>query len=260
MKTTTNSTSNQDNGANGIFINLKGATEMTIATQIKKGKLGITNLVNNNTPARFLGALVLGAAMVAAAATGWVPGQVQASGNVVTNQTELGEEWFHPVTGEPIGPLPGQVSQRSQGVLASPSIIGSVYSWGPAEENFHPVTGVRISVAVENLEVNSANLGEEYFHPVTGQPNTGMQSKMAVSVADRITVSDSNLGEEYFHPVTGQPNTGIQGKMAVSGFGPAEENFHPVTGEMVISVADSITASESNLGEEYFHPVTGELE
>jgi hypothetical protein len=60
MKTTTNSTSNQDNGANGIFINLKGATEMTIATQIKKVKLGITNLVNNNTPARFLGALVLG--------------------------------------------------------------------------------------------------------------------------------------------------------------------------------------------------------
>jgi len=197
MKTTTNGTRNQDNGAKGIFSNLKGATEMTIATQIEMAKLGITNVVSNNTPAKFLGALVLGTAMVAIAATGWAPGQAQASGNQVTVQMELGEEWFHPVTGEPIGPLPGQINQRSQGVLASPSIIGSVNSWGPAEENFHPVTGERISVAVESIEV-----------------------------------SNSNLGEEYFHPVTGQPNTGVQGKMVVSGFGPAEENFHPVTGEL----------------------------
>ena len=225
MKTTTNGISNQDNGARGIFSNLKGATEMTIATQIEKAKLGITKVVNNNTPARFLGALVLGTAMVAAAATGWAPGQVQASGNQVTIQMELGEEWFHPVTGEPIGPLPGQINQRSQGVLASPLVIGSVNSWGLAEENFHPVTGEMVSVAVENIEVSS-----------------------------------SNLGEEYFHPVTGQPNTGVQGKMAVSGFGLAEENFHPVTGEMVSIAVENIEVSGANLGEEYFHPVTGELE
>jgi hypothetical protein len=249
MKTTTNGTSNQDNGAKGIFSNLKGATEMKIATQIEKAKLGITNVINNNTPAKLMGALVLGAAMVAVAATGWAPGQVQASGNEVTIQVDLGEEWFHPVTGEPIGQLPSQINTRSQGVLASPSIIGSINSWGPAEENFDPVTGERVSVVPASIVLSSVNLGEEYFHPVTGQPNIGAQGKMVVSgfgpaeenfhpvtgemvstSAASIVLSSVNLGEEYFHPVTGAINTEPQGKMVVSGFGPAEENFHPVTG------------------------------
>ena len=59
----------------------------------------------------------------------------------MSTQIELGEEWFNPVTGEPIGLLPNQASQRSQGVLASPLSIESDSSWGLAEENFHPVTG-----------------------------------------------------------------------------------------------------------------------
>ena len=51
-----------------------GAIEMIITTQIERAKLGLTNGIKNNPPAKFLGALVLGAALVAVAATGFTPG------------------------------------------------------------------------------------------------------------------------------------------------------------------------------------------
>ena len=143
---------------------MMGATEM----KIEQVKLALTKVVENNTPAKFLGALVLGTALVAVAATGMTAGQVQASENQVSTQIELGGEWFNPVTGEPIGLLPNQASQRSQGVLASPLSIESDSSWGLAEENFHPVTGEKNAPARTGMQISSVNLGEEYFHPVTG--------------------------------------------------------------------------------------------
>ena len=165
MKATANRASNQGTGNKGTFSNLIGATEM----KIEQVKLALTKVVENNTPAKFLGALVLGTALVAVAATGMTAGQVQASENQVSTQIELGEEWFNPVTGEPIGLLPNQVSQRSQGVLASPLSIESDGSWGLAEEYFHPVTGEKNAVARTEMQISSVNLGEEYFHPVTGE-------------------------------------------------------------------------------------------
>ena len=113
--------------------------------------------------------MVLGTALVAVAVTGMTAGQVQASEGQVSTQIDLGEEWFNPITGEPIGLLPNQVSQRSQGVLASPLNIESDTSWGLAEENFHPVTGEKNAVAHSETRISSVNLGEEYFHPVTGE-------------------------------------------------------------------------------------------
>jgi len=216
MKGTTNRASNQQQGTSGIFSNLMGATEMKFTTQIEKAKQGLTKVIENNTPAKFLGALVLGAALVAVAATGMTAGQVQASENQVSTQIEIGEEWFNPVTGEPIGLLPNQVSQRSQGVLASPLTVGSDSSWGLSEEYFHPVTGEKNTVA----RISPANLSEEYFHPVTGEKNTVVRSEMRIS--------SINLGEEYFHPVTGEKNTVAR----ISAANLAEEYFHPVTGEL----------------------------
>jgi hypothetical protein len=169
-----------------------GATEM----KIEQVKLALTKVVENNTPAKFLGALVLGTALVAVAATGMTAGQVQASDNLVSTQIELGEKWFNPVTGEPIGLLPTQVSQRSQGVLASPLSIEGDTSWGLAEEYFHPVTGEKNAVARSEMQVSSVNLGEEYFHPVSGEKNEVARTEMQISSV--------NLGEEYFHPVTGE--------------------------------------------------------
>ncbi len=163
MKGTKNRASIQGTGNQGTFSNLMGATEM----KIEQVKLALTKVVENNSPAKFLGALVLGTALVAA--TGMTAGQVQASENQVSTQIELGEEWFNPVTGEPIGLLPNQVSQRSQGVLASPLSIESDSSWGLAEENFHPVTGEKNAVARTGMRISSVSLGEEYFHPVTGE-------------------------------------------------------------------------------------------
>ena len=165
MKGTTNRASNQGTGNKGTFSNLMGATEM----KIEQVKLALTKVVENNSPAKFLGALVLGTALVAVAATGMTAGQVQASEGQVSTQIDLGEEWFNPVTGEPIGLLPNQVSQRSQGVLASPLNIESDNSWGLAEENFHPVTGEKNAPARTEMRISSVNLGEEYFHPVTGE-------------------------------------------------------------------------------------------
>jgi len=165
MKGTTNRASNQGTENKGTFSNLMGATEM----KIEQVKLALTKVVENNSPAKFLGALVLGTALVAVAATGMTAGQVQASENQVSTQIDLGEEWFNPVTGEPIGLLPNQVSQRSQGVLASPLNIESDTSWGLAEENFHPVTGEKNAVARSETRISSVSLGEEYFHPVTGE-------------------------------------------------------------------------------------------
>ena len=123
MKGTTSGASNREQGNSWNPIELMGATEMKITTQIERAKLGLTNGIKHNTLAKFLGALVLGAAMVAVTATGFTPGQVQASENQLSVQTELGEEWFNPVTGEPTGMLPNQIIQRSMGILARPLSI-----------------------------------------------------------------------------------------------------------------------------------------
>ena len=175
---------------------------MKLTMQIEKVKLGLTKGIRNHAPAKILGALVLGAALAAVSATGLVLGQPLASEPQLPIQMELGEEWFHPVTGEPIGPLPDQQAQvsvtaRSQGVLARPLSIG-ILNWGLGEEYFHPVTGENNAGAGETIgtmEVSGFGLGEEYFHPVTGEEN--------VSSRARILSSSFNLGEEYFHPVTG---------------------------------------------------------
>ena len=195
MKGTTNRASNREQGNISNLIDLTGATEMKITTQIERAKLGLTNGIKNNTLAKFLGALVLGAAMVAVTATGFTPGQVQASENRLSVQTELGEEWFNPVTGEPTGLLPNQIIQRSMGILARPLSIERLASWGPCEENFNPVTGEETSPISGKLDIGSPGLGEEYYHPVSGEPET------------------DNAG------------------MNVGSFGMAEENFHPITGE-----------------------------
>lgn len=195
MKGTTSGASNREQGNSWNPIELMGATEMKITTQIERAKLGLTNGIKHNTLAKFLGALVLGAAMVAVTATGFTPGQVQASENQLSVQTELGEEWFNPVTGEPTGMLPNQIIQRSMGILARPLSIERLASWGPGEEYFNPVTGEETSPISGKLDIGSPSLGEEYYHPVSGKLET------------------DNAG------------------MNVGSFGMAEENFHPITGE-----------------------------
>ncbi len=195
MKGTTSGASNREQGNSWNPIELMGATEMKITTQIERAKLGLTNGIKHNTLAKFLGALVLGAAMVAVTATGFTPGQVQASENQLSVQTELGEEWFNPVTGEPTGMLPNQIIQRSMGILARPLSIERLASWGPGEEYFNPVTGEETSPISGKLDIGSPSLGEEYYHPVSGELET------------------DNAG------------------MNVGSFGMAEENFHPITGE-----------------------------
>lgn len=195
MKGTTSGASNREQGNSWNPIELMGATEMKITTQIERAKLGLTNGIKHNTLAKFLGALVLGAAMVAVTATGFTPGQVQASENQLSVQTELGEEWFNPVTGEPTGLLPKQIIQRSMGILARPLSIERLASWGPGEEYFNPVTGEETSPISGKLDIGSPSLGEEYYHPVSGELET------------------DNAG------------------MSVGSFGMAEENFHPITGE-----------------------------
>ncbi len=195
MKGTTNGASNREQGNSGNPIDLMGATGMKITTQIKRAKLGLTNGIKHNTLAKFLGALVLGAAMVAVTAPGFTPGQVQASENQLSVQTELGEEWFNPVTGESTGLLPNQIIPRSMGILARPLSIERLASWGPGEEYFNPVTGEETSPISGKLDIGSPSLGEEYYHPVSGELET------------------DNAG------------------MNVGSFGMAEENFHPITGE-----------------------------
>ena len=189
----------------------------------RKGKIRTHQWDQNNPPAKFLGALVLGAALVAVAATGFTPGQVQASENQLSVQTELGEEWFNPVTGEPTGLLPNQIIQHSMGVLARPLSIERLASWGPGEENFHPVTGENIAEALGSNQVSSFNLGEEHFNPVTGEETS--------PVSGKLDIGSPGPGEEYYHPVSGQLETNNPG-MPVSTFGMAEENFHPITGEL----------------------------
>ncbi len=195
MKGTTSGASNREQGNSWNPIKLMGATEMKITTQIERAKLGLTNGIKHNTLAKFLGALVLGAAMVAVTAPGFTPGQVQASENQLSVQTELGEEWFNPVTGEPTRLLPNQIIPRSMGILARPLSIERLASWGPGEEYFNPVTGEETSPISGKLDIGSPSLGEEYYHPVSGELET------------------DNAG------------------MNVGSFGMAEENFHPITGE-----------------------------
>ena len=59
--------------------------------KIEQVKLALTKVVENNTPAKFLGALVLRTALVAVAATGMTAGQVQASENQVSTQIDSGK-------------------------------------------------------------------------------------------------------------------------------------------------------------------------
>ena len=122
MKATANRASNQGTGNKGTFSNLMGATEM----KIEQVKLALTKVIENNTPAKFLSALVLGTALVAVAATGMTAGQVQASENQVSTQIELGEEWLNPVTGEKNAPARTGMQIRSVNL---------------GEKYFHPVTG-----------------------------------------------------------------------------------------------------------------------
>ena len=222
MKGTTSGASNREQGNSWNPIELMGATEMKITTQIERAKLGLTNGIKHNTLAKFLGALVLGAAMVAVTAPGFTPGQVQASENQLSVQTELGEEWFNPVTGEPTRLLPNQIIPRSMGILARPLSIERLASCGPGEENFHSVTGENISEAVGSIKVSSFDLGEEYFNPVTGEETSPISGKL--------DIGSPSLGEEYYHPVSGELETDNAG-MNVGSFGMAEENFHPITGE-----------------------------
>ena len=126
----------------------------------RTGKIRTHQRIKHNTLAKFLGALVLGAAMVAVTAPGFTPGQVQASENQLSVQTELGEEWFNPVTGESTGLLPKQIIPRSMGILARPLSIERLASWGPGEENFHSVTGENISEAVGSIKVSSFDLAK----------------------------------------------------------------------------------------------------
>ena len=169
MKGTTSGASNREQGNSWNPIELMGATEMKNTTQIERAKLGLTNGIKHNTLAKFLGALVLGAAMVAVTATGFTPGQVQAFENQLSVQTELGEEWFNPVTGEPTGLLPNQIIQRSMGILARPLSIERLASWGPGEEYFNPVTGENVSTEVGSIKVVSFDLGKGDFNPCTGE-------------------------------------------------------------------------------------------
>ena len=202
MKATNTGTSSQPPRAHQGDSNLKGAAKMKLTMQIEKAKQGLTNRIRNHTPAKLLGALVLGATLVTVSATILVAGQPEASDQ--PSQMALGEEWFHPVTGEPIGLLLNQqnqvlVTQRSQGVRASPLIIG-LGNWSPGEEYFHPVTGknnVAARQTMSTIEVSGFGLGEEYFHPVTGANNAGAREMTAP-----MQVSGFGLGEEYFHPVT----------------------------------------------------------
>ena len=195
MKGTTNGASNREQGNSGNPIDLMGATGMKITTQIKRAKLGLTNGIKHNTLAKFLGALVLGAAMVAVTAPGFTPGQVQASENQLSVQTELGEEWFNPVTGEPTGMLPNQIIQRSMGILSRPLSIERLASWGPGEEYFNPVTGEETSPISGKLDIGSPSLGEEYYHPVSGELETANAG---------MNVGSFGMEEENFHPITGE--------------------------------------------------------
>ena len=45
----------------------------------------------------------------------------------------------------------------------------AVSGFGPAEENFHPVTGEMVISVADSITASESNLGEEYFHPVTGE-------------------------------------------------------------------------------------------
>ena len=91
---------------------------MRLTTQIEKVRHGLTDGIRNHTPVKILGALVPGAALVTVSATVWAAEQPEASNQPI--QMALGEEWFHPVTGE--------------------NNVG-VAGFGLGDEYFHPVTG-----------------------------------------------------------------------------------------------------------------------
>ena len=63
----------------------------------------------------------------------------------LTTEMSLGEEWFHPITGQPVAPLP-------QGIVFDDG-IGSY---------------VQTTASVAPVSTQEF-LGEEWFHPITGQ-------------------------------------------------------------------------------------------
>ena len=91
MKATNTGTSSQPPRAHQGDSNLKGAAKMKLTMQIEKAKQGLTNRIRNHTPAKLLGALVLGATLVTVSATILVAGQPEASDQ--PSQMALGEEW-----------------------------------------------------------------------------------------------------------------------------------------------------------------------
>ena len=63
----------------------------------------------------------------------------------LTTEISLGEEWFHPITGQPVAPLP-------QGIVFDDGI------------------GSYVQTAASVAPVSTQQfLGEEWFHPITGQ-------------------------------------------------------------------------------------------
>ncbi len=89
MKATNTGTSSQPPRAHQGDSNLKGAAKMKLTMQIEKAKQGLTNRIRNHTPAKLLGALVLGATLVTVSATILVAGQPEPSDP--PSQMALGE-------------------------------------------------------------------------------------------------------------------------------------------------------------------------
>ena len=91
----------------------------------------------------------------------------------LTTEMSLGEEWFHPIT--------GQMSAAMSLGKAVDTVVGSSNQQFLGEEWFHPVTGqmtapLSLGIAVDGVVGSSSQqfLGEEWFHPVTGQTTVAL--------------------------------------------------------------------------------------
>ena len=109
---------------------------MNRTNTIRKLNMRLANSVSRNFPAKVIGGFALGALLAVATALPLSPAQasplsvppVEKLASDIESTFGLGEEWFHPITGELTAPLPGV-----EGLVLS--------GFGPAEENFHPITG-----------------------------------------------------------------------------------------------------------------------
>ena len=210
MSTPTTNTQTGTGTTHQEFSNKKEEIQMNRTNTIRKLNMRLSNSVSRNFPAKVIGGLALGALLAVATALPLSPAQaspltvppVEKLATDIESTFGLAEEYFHPITGEPV----------DQMAVTNASVI-------------------------EALEPNSSSLGEEWFHPITGELTAPMPGVDA-SVIEGLEPNSSSLGEEWFHPVTGKltaPMPGVDASivkgLVLSGFGPAEENFHPITGE-----------------------------